>query len=199
MKNQKGSGRRGGARRPKPESNFVPKKKSSGRKLSQKGPSDNPTPVKKGKHKPSYSKKRRPAPKPQQLADSNAPMRLNRFVAQAGICSRREADVLIAAGVVSVNGEVVTEMDHRVSQSDKVQVEGGTIKAEAKRCVLLIKTKRFLATAEGHGGGRAVVVGTASAGVVDEGGERDRRLVPAPLHAVIANAWMHTGVIRRTV
>ena len=157
MKNQKGSGRRGGARRTKPESNFVPKKKSSGRKLSQKGPSDKPTPVKKGKHKPSYSKKRRPAPKPQPLADSNAPMRLNRFVAQAGICSRREADVLIAAGVVSVNGEVVTEMGYRVSQSDKVQVEGDTIKAETKRYVLLNKPKNFLATAEDPGGRRTVM------------------------------------------
>ncbi|MFL2985913.1 MAG: hypothetical protein ACJZ57_01570 [Candidatus Poriferisodalaceae bacterium] len=43
-----------------------------------------------------------------------------------------------------------------------------------------------------------VVVGAARAVVVDEVGERDRRLVPAPLHAVIANAKMHTGVIRRT-
>ena len=48
------------------------------------------------------------------------------------------------------------------------------------------------------GGGTVVVVGTASAVVVEEVGERDKRLVPAPLHAVIANARMHIGVIRRT-
>ena len=158
MKNQKGSGRRGGARRTKPESkSFIPKKKSSGRSLSQKGPEPKATPKKPKGHKPSYSSKRKPPPKLKPLADSNAPMRLNRFVAQAGICSRREADVLIAAGVVSVNGEVITEMGYRVSLTDKVQVEGDTIKAETKRYILLNKPKNFLATAEDPGGRRTVM------------------------------------------
>lgn len=158
MKNQLGSGRRGGARRTKPESkSFVPKQKSSGRKLSQKGPVAKSTPKKVKGHKPSYNSKRKAPPKLKPLSDSNAPMRLNRFVAQAGICSRREADVLIAAGVVSVNGEVVTEMGYRVSSTDKVQVEGDTIKAETKRYILLNKPKNFLATAEDPGGRRTVM------------------------------------------
>ena len=163
MKNQKGSGRRGGARRTKPESSsFVPKRKSTGKKLNQKGstakgPASKGSQKKSGGHKPSYSSKRRPPAKLQPLADSNAPIRLNRFVAQAGICSRREADVLIAAGVVSVNGEMITEMGYRVLQTDKVQVEGDTIKAETKRYVLLNKPKNFLAAAEDPQGRRTVM------------------------------------------
>ena len=158
MKNQKGSGRRGGARRTKPESkSFVPKRKSAGRKLTQKGPEAKAGPKKTKAHKPSYSPRRKPPAKLQPLADSNAPMRLNRFVAQAGICSRREADVLIKAGVVSVNGEVITEMGYRVSLSDKVQVEGDTIKAETKRYILLNKPKNFLAAAEDPAGRRTVM------------------------------------------
>jgi 23S rRNA pseudouridine2605 synthase len=84
-------------------------------------------------------------------------MRLNRFVAQAGICSRREADVLIAAGVVSVNGNIITEMGFRVRKTDKVQVEGETIKAEAKQYILLNKPKNFLATDEDPQGRRTVM------------------------------------------
>ncbi len=84
-------------------------------------------------------------------------MRLNRYVSQAGICSRREADVLIAAGVVSVNGDVITQMGYRVNQTDKVQVEGDTIKAEAKRYILLNKPKNFLATDEDPQGRRTVM------------------------------------------
>ena len=120
MKNQKGSGRRGGARRTKPESNsFVPKRKSSGRKLNQKGPEA------KAGHKPSYSSKRKPPAKLKPLADSNAPMRLNRFVAQAGICSRREADILIAAvgKAEMVSGDWIkpgaTVIDVGINKTDK--------------------------------------------------------------------------------
>ncbi len=120
MKNQRGSGRRGGARRTKPESkSFVPKQKTSGRKLSQKGPGVKATPKKVKGHKPSYDSKRKASLKQKPLSDSNAPMRLNRFVSQAGICSRREADVLIAAGVVSVNGKVVTKMGYKVVSTRK--------------------------------------------------------------------------------
>jgi len=158
MKDQKGSGRRGGARRTKPESkSFVPKKKISRRTLSQKSSEHKENPKKTKGHKPSYSSKRKLRLKLKPLADSNAPIRLNRFVAQAGICSRREADVLIAAGVVSVNGEVITEMGYRVSLTDKVQVEGDTIKPETKRYILLNKPKNFLATADDHRGRRTVM------------------------------------------
>ena len=171
MKNQSGSGRRGGARRTNSSSSFIPKRKSTGRKLNQSKtgtdnkaskPGGKPT----GKPSKSYGKpggksgyqgRRKPQPKRAPLPDSNAPMRLNRFVAQAGICSRREADVLIKAGVVSVNDQIITEMGYRVRPTDKVQVEGDTIKAEAKRYILLNKPKNFLATDEDAMGRRTVM------------------------------------------
>ena len=145
MKNQTGSGRRGGSRRTKPTLKRGSGKPGNSNKLGKKA------------HKPSYTKRRKPEPKRAPLADSNAPMRLNRYVAQAGICSRREADVLIQAGVVSVNGKVVTEMGYRVGPTDKVQVEGDTIKAETKRYILINKPKNILATDDDPRGRRTVM------------------------------------------
>lgn len=165
MKNQRGSGRRGGALRTISDSkSFKPKGRGSSRKLSQKSSSSassslssSKPPKKKPGNKPGFTGRRKPHPKLKPLSDAMAPMRLNRFVAQAGICSRREADVLIKAGVVSVNGEIVTEMGYRVSPTDKIQVEGDTIKAETKRYILLNKPKNFLATEEDPGGRRTVM------------------------------------------
>jgi len=166
MKDQTGSGRRGGARRTKPEAkSFIPKRKSTGTESTAKGSGkggkkygpSKPSKTRTGAHKPSYSSRRRQEPKIQPLADSNAPMRLNRYVAQAGICSRRDADVLIAAGVVSVNNKVITEMGYKVAPTDKVQVEGDTIKAETKRYILLNKPKNFLATVDDPQGRRTVM------------------------------------------
>lgn len=79
-------------------------------------------------------------------ADPNGPIRLNRYIANAGVCSRREADVLIGTGAVRVNGEVVTEMGLRVSPSDHVQVGDHRIKPETKRYILVNKPKGFAAT-----------------------------------------------------
>jgi 23S rRNA pseudouridine2605 synthase len=64
-------------------------------------------------------------------------MRLNKFIANAGICSRREADKFIEAGVVSVNGVGITEMGHRVSPTDVVKFNGQRLKSETPRYVLL--------------------------------------------------------------
>jgi 23S rRNA pseudouridine2605 synthase len=71
-------------------------------------------------------------------------IRLNKYLSNAGICSRRDADVLIQTGVVSVNGELVTELGFRVKPTDVIKYDGGTIKAEAKRYVLLNKPKGFI-------------------------------------------------------
>jgi len=75
-------------------------------------------------------------------------MRLNRFIANAGICSRREADTFIASGVVSVNGKPVTEMGVRVKPSDDVRFNGQRISSERKVYVLLNKPKGFVTTVE---------------------------------------------------
>lgn len=73
-------------------------------------------------------------------------MRLNKYIAHAGICSRREADELIAAGAVTVNGEVVTQMGYQVQPGDTVGYGGETLHSEAKRYFLLNKPKGFITT-----------------------------------------------------
>ena len=78
-----------------------------------------------------------PAPK------FNEQIRLNKYIASAGICSRREADVLIATGVVSVNGKVITEMGYRVKPEDIIKYDGETIKSISAKYVLLNKPKSF--------------------------------------------------------
>ena len=73
-------------------------------------------------------------------------IRLNRFIANAGICSRREADNLIAAGQVKVNGKVVTEMGYKVKKTDAVEYKGKKLKSETHQYVLLNKPRGFVTT-----------------------------------------------------
>jgi 23S rRNA pseudouridine2605 synthase len=73
-------------------------------------------------------------------------MRLNRYLAIAGIASRREADELIKAGLVTVNGEVVTEMGIKVKPTDDVRYGGTRIKAEKKVYIVMNKPKGFITT-----------------------------------------------------
>lgn len=73
-------------------------------------------------------------------------IRLNKYLANAGICSRREADMLIQSGVVKVNGKVVTELGTKVSADDKVQYEGRTLSKEKPVYVLLNKPKDYITT-----------------------------------------------------
>ena len=73
-------------------------------------------------------------------------MRLNRYVANAGVCSRREADKYIAAGLVTVNGKPVTEMGVKVQMTDDVRFDGRRLDAEKKVYVLLNKPKDFVTT-----------------------------------------------------
>ena len=75
-----------------------------------------------------------------------AEIRLNRFIANAGVCSRREADGLIASGKVKVNGKVVTEMGYKVKKMDKVEYRGQRLKSETHQYVLLNKPKGFVTT-----------------------------------------------------
>ncbi len=74
--------------------------------------------------------------------------RLNKYIANAGICSRREADKLIAAGSVSVNGKIVTEMGYKVQEGDIVNYGGETLRSERKRYFLLNKPKGFITTVD---------------------------------------------------
>ena len=73
-------------------------------------------------------------------------IRLNRFISNAGVCSRREADTLIADGKIKVNGEVVREMGYKVKKGDKVIYQGKQLKSETHQYVLLNKPKGFVTT-----------------------------------------------------
>lgn len=102
------------------------------------------------KRKPSGSrpftpKKTETPKKPTVKRDPNdESMRLNRFISNAGICSRREADTIILSGAVSVNGKVVTEMGTRVLPTDKVTVGGESIQQEKKLYLVMNKPKNFV-------------------------------------------------------
>jgi len=82
------------------------------------------------------------------LTDPNAPIRLNKFLANAGVCSRREADEFIAAGVVSVNGEVVTELGTKIKRTDEVKFHDEPVSVERKVYVLLNKPKDCVTTSD---------------------------------------------------
>ncbi|HJC96915.1 MAG TPA: RNA-binding S4 domain-containing protein [Candidatus Phocaeicola gallinarum] len=82
------------------------------------------------------------------LTDPNEPIRLNKFLANAGICSRREADEYITAGVVSVNGEVVTELGTKIKRTDEVKFHDQPVSIERKVYVLLNKPKDCVTTSD---------------------------------------------------
>lgn len=75
-------------------------------------------------------------------------IRLNRFIANSGICSRREADELIEAGVITVNGEVVTELGTRISGSDDIRYNGERMKSEKLVYLILNKPKDYITTTD---------------------------------------------------
>ncbi|MEM6643747.1 MAG: pseudouridine synthase [Bacteroidota bacterium] len=73
-------------------------------------------------------------------------IRLNRFIANAGVCSRREADQLIQSGKISVDGKVVTEMGYKVKKGERVTYRGKQLTSESHQYVLLNKPKGFITT-----------------------------------------------------
>ena len=82
------------------------------------------------------------------LEDPNAPIRLNKFLANAGVCSRREADQFIQAGVVTVNGNVVTELGTKVQRTDEVHFHDQLVSLEKKVYVILNKPKDYVTTSD---------------------------------------------------
>lgn len=111
---------------------------------------------KEGEAKPNYRPrsespslyKKYPTPKMKEpMPDLNSDkVRLNKYLAHAGVASRREADVLIQAGNVSVNGQVITELGYKVSPTDVVKFDNATLQLERKQYVLLNKPKGFITT-----------------------------------------------------
>jgi len=94
-----------------------------------------------------YSMKKRIEYKEQNY-DPTEPIRLNKFLANAGVCSRREADEFIQAGVVTVNGEVVTELGTKVMRTDVVKFHDEPVLLEKKVYVLLNKPKDYVTTSD---------------------------------------------------
>ncbi len=89
--------------------------------------------------------------------ESNPPMRLNKFISNAGICSRRKADEHIKNGQVEVNGIIVTEMGHKISDSDEIKFKGKIITREKKVYILLNKPKDYITTTNDESGRRTVM------------------------------------------
>ena len=94
-----------------------------------------------------YSKKKQIEYK-EQFVDPNEPIRLNKFLANAGVCSRREADEYITAGVVSVNGQVVNELGTKIKRGDEVKFHDQVVNIERKIYVLLNKPKDTVTTSD---------------------------------------------------
>jgi 23S rRNA pseudouridine2605 synthase len=104
-----------------------------------------------------FSKEKAPMKKTSLHPKSNSDeIRLNKYIANSGICSRREADMHISIGAVTVNGKVITEMGYKVKLDDDVRFDGSRINPEKKVYLLLNKPKGF-ATTTSEGKGRTVM------------------------------------------
>ena len=157
---------------------------SSDRKKSTTGREK--TPYK--KEKPSYNKEKsaeyspttrapykRNTPKPN-ATDQSKGIRLNKYIANAGICARREADRYITAGNVEVNGKPMTQLGYRVQPTDVVKFDGKNISAEKKEYILLNKPKGFITTTQDEKGRKTVMdlVAGAAQGNIKPVGRLDR-------------------------
>ncbi len=96
-----------------------------------------------------FSKKKIVVKKQGQPAEqpvSDGLIRLNKYIANSGVCSRRDADKIIADGLITVNGQVITELGHKVSLDDDVRYQGNQLNPERKVYLLLNKPRGFVTT-----------------------------------------------------
>ena len=122
--------------------------KSSGGRQARKGT----TPQKKNSFRKDFKK---PKTTPQKVDVGG--IRLNKFISNSGICSRREADTYIEHGSVTVNGKLVTEMGYKVQKTDEVRFDGTSITPEKKKYVLLNKPKNYITTMDDDRGRKTVM------------------------------------------
>ena len=113
---------------------------------------------------------------PSKTKDESDEIRLNKYIANSGICSRREADKYIKSGSATVNGKVITEMGFQVKLDDEVRFDGSLISPESKRYVLLNKPKNYITTMDDDRGRKTVMelVQTASKERIYPVGRLDR-------------------------
>ncbi|MEO9572160.1 MAG: pseudouridine synthase [Polaribacter sp.] len=95
--------------------------------------------------------------KSNQKSDESSGIRLNKYIANSGVCSRREADTYIEHGSVEVNGKLVTEMGYKVQPDDVVRFDGTSISPEQKRYILLNKPKNYITTMDDDRGRKTVM------------------------------------------
>ena len=107
--------------------------------------------------KPQNRKNFKKKPSAPQNKNTSEGVRLNRCIANYGICSRREADTYIEHGSVEVNGKLVTEMGYKVKATDVVKFDGTTISPEQKRYILLNKPKNYITTMDDDRGRKTVM------------------------------------------
>ncbi|MEE9350478.1 MAG: pseudouridine synthase [Flavobacteriaceae bacterium] len=136
------------------KSNPTKSNASSGKDKKFGNPKDrnyriNPNTIKHYKKKPSETK--------DDTKKSSDGIRLNKYIANAGICSRREADVYIGAGSASVNGKTITEMGYKVKANDIVRFDGQLLTPEKKQYVLLNKPKNYITTMDDERGRKTVM------------------------------------------
>ncbi|MBU2995507.1 rRNA pseudouridine synthase [Cellulophaga baltica] len=109
--------------------------------------------------KKSYARGNSPVKKnvaPKKPSNPNI-LRLNRYVANSGVCSRREADIFIAAGSVTVNGKAVTEMGYKVNLTDEVKFDGRLLNPIKKEYIILNKPKDFVTVSKDGRGNRSAM------------------------------------------
>jgi len=90
-------------------------------------------------------------------SDASSGIRLNKYIANSGICSRREADTYIEHGSVEINGKLITEMGYKVQPDDVVRFDGTSITPEQKKYVLLNKPKNYITTMDDDRGRKTVM------------------------------------------
>jgi 23S rRNA pseudouridine2605 synthase len=161
MNTIKDGGRRSGSGKSTPKKNTPRKKSESTPKAASPFKKNTATPTKgdvsdrdKRKYIDFKEKVKKGDPLPSFNEDE---VRLNKYLSNAGVCSRREADVLIATGVVSVNNVIVTELGYKIKPGDSVKYDGESINAEIKRYVLLNKPKGFITTMDDPMGRKTVM------------------------------------------
>ena len=148
--------RRNRIEKPTDGSSDSPYKSERPSRESSERPYHKPSTERDGKSKPFDRPHRNTSERPKRQSDTDKlepyddtkEMRINKYISNCGYCSRREADTLIAAGAVKVNGVVVAELGSKVLPTDKVQIGEVTLSREATRYILLNKPKGYITTSD---------------------------------------------------
>src|SRR5690606_12031501 len=124
-----------------------------------------------------FKKWDKPAKTEKPAAVKDDTIRLNKYISNSGVCSRRDADLYIQSGNVTVNGEVVTEMGYKVKPNDKVVFDGALLNPEKKGYVLLNKPKGFSTADDENVSSAYDLVRNASTSVLKPVGRMDKSTI----------------------